>query len=231
VLAGMDAEVRVGRVTRQSLFIPLRLLRQAALSGWAEHYSASGELIIAFHPVLLPTYVEARRSGLRLEAEQLTSILETSGLTAPFQEDAAERARRASSALVRSTKFGKDVVEAYGGFCALCGLDFGLVQGAHIYPVQAPSSVDAVWNGLALCGNHHVAFDRHLIWIEPRDRSVKLHPRIGSAAGHDEAARYFSEMTYDRLRSPVSPQYLPRTEMFENRYKFFDEKYAWALDL
>lgn len=228
VLAGMDAEIRIGKITRQSMFIPLWLLRHAAQSGWAEHYSTSGELIIAFHPALLPTYVEARRSRLRLDSEQVTSILEASGLTAPLEEKAAERARRASSALVRNARFGKEVVEAYGGFCALCGLDFGLVQGAHIYPVQAPSSIDAVWNGLALCGNHHTAFDRHLLWIEPRDRSVKLHPRISSGVEHDEAARRFSEMTFLQLRPPLSSRNAPHTEMFERRYEFFGEEYSWV---
>lgn len=228
VLAGMEAEGRLGRGTRQSLFIPLWLLRHAAQSGWAEHYSTSGELIIAFHPALLPTYVEARRSHLRLDSEQVTSILEASGLTAPPEERAAERARRASTALVRSAKFGKNVVDAYGGLCALCGLNFGLVQGAHIYPVHAPFSVDLVWNGLALCSNHHAAFDRHLLWIEPRDRSVKLHPRISSGAEHDEAARRFSEMTFPQLRSPLSSRNTPRTEMFERRYDFFGEEYSWV---
>ena len=109
----------------------------------------------------------------------------------------------------------------------MCGLDFGLVQAAHIYPVQAPNSVDEIWNGLALCSNHHTAFDRHLLWIEPRQGLVKLHPNILSGSKHDEVARVFVEMTYPRLRPPIAAQNAPRQEMFEKRYGFFGEKYAW----
>ena len=53
-----------------------------------------------------------------------------------------------------------------------------LVQGAHIYPARASDSPDKVWNGLALCSNHHTAFDRHLIWVEPSSRRVLLHEEV-----------------------------------------------------
>lgn len=230
VLVGMEAEARLGRPTRQSLFIPLWLLEQAAFTGWAEHYSTSGERIIAFHPALLPTYVETRRSGLKLEAQQIQGIVDASGLTSPPEEQPQERARRASLTLVRSARFGKMVVDAYNGFCAFCGLNFGLVEGAHIYPVQAPASVDEVWNGLALCSNHHLAFDRHLLWVHPQERAVKVHPRIREGAQDNEAARLFAEMTYSELLAPISESSSPRPEMFERRYKFFGEKYSWAVD-
>jgi hypothetical protein len=230
VLVGMEAEARLGRPTRQSLFIPLWLLEQAATSGWSQHHSTSGELIIGFHPALLLSYVEARRSGLHIEPEQVAGISEASGLLAPPEEAAEERARRGVSALVRRARFAKEVVEAYSGRCAMCGLNFGLVEGAHIYPVKAPSSSDKVWNGLALCGNHHAAFDRHLLWIEPGNRSVKIHSAILSAAGEDETARQFVEMTSPQLRSPASSDDEPRAEMFHKRYDFFGMKYDWALE-
>lgn len=228
VLVGMEAEARLGRATRQSLFIPLWLLEQAARSGWSEHQSASGELIIGFHPALLPAYIETRRSGLHIEPDQVVNISEASGLVAPPQETAAERARRGVSALLRRARFGREVVEAYGSRCALCGLNFGLVEGAHIYPVQAPSSTDAIWNGLALCGNHHAAFDRHLLWIEPENRSVTLHPAVLGSAREDETTRQFVQMTLRQLRSPESRRHLPRAEMFHKRYEFFEMKYDWA---
>ncbi|HEX5716042.1 MAG TPA: HNH endonuclease, partial [Thermoanaerobaculia bacterium] len=142
----------------------------------------------------------------------------------------AERARRGVSALVRRAQFGKEVVEAYGGRCALCGLNFGLVEGAHIYPVQAPGSKDAVWNGLALCGNHHAAFDRHLVWIEPDERSVKIHPTLLSAVSGDQTARQFVESTLPRLRSPASHKQEPHADMFNQRYGFYQMKYDWAGD-
>lgn len=228
VLVGMDAEARVGKPTRQSLFIPLWLLEQAATVGWSEHHSASGELIIGFHPALLPTYLEARRVGLYIEPEQVADISEASGLLAPPDETAAERARRAASILVRRARFGKDVVAAYSDRCAMCGLNFGLVEGAHIYPVQAPSSPDKIWNGLALCGNHHAAFDRHLLWVEPQRRSIHVHPILLSAADTDDTARSFVGSTLPKLRPPVSRSDSPRADMFHKRYEFFEMKYEWV---
>lgn len=228
VLVGMEAEARLGRSTRQSLFIPLWLLEQAASSGWSEHYNTSGERIIGFHPALLPAYIEARRSGLHIEPAHVASISEASGLLAAPEEAAEERARRGILALVRRARFGRDVVEAYGGRCAMCGLNFGLVEGAHIYPVQAPRSTDNIWNGLALCGNHHAAFDRHLLWIEPDRRSIRIHPALLAATGEDETARHFVEVTLPRLRSPASHQDEPRPDRFHERYGFFEGKYDWA---
>jgi hypothetical protein len=228
VLVGMEAEARLGKSTRQSLFIPLWLLEQAATSGWSEHHSTSGERIIGFHPALLPAYIEARRSGLSIEPEQVADISEASGLVAPPEETAAERARRGVFSLVRRARFGQDVVKAYRGRCALCGLNFGLVEGAHIYPVQAPGSLDKIWNGLALCGNHHAAFDHHLLWIDPGRRLVKIHPTLVSAAKKDETGRRFVEGTLSGLQSPASRKDLPRAEMFRQRYSFYELKYDWA---
>jgi hypothetical protein len=228
VLVGMEAEARLGRSTRQSLFIPLWLLEQAAASGWSEHHSTSGELIIGFHPALLPAYIEARRGGVNIESKQVADISQASGFLADSEETAVERARRGISALVRRAKFGKDVVTAYADRCAMCGINFGLVEGAHIYPVQAPSAPDAIWNGLALCGNHHAAFDRHLVWIEPRTRAISVHPVIRSAADQDSTARNFVDVTLPQLRSPGSHHDEPRADMFTKRYEYFENKYNWV---
>lgn len=228
VLVGMDAEARMSRNTRQSMFFPLWLLRQAAVEGWAEHRSTSGELIISFHPALLPTYVEVRRTHVPLLVSQISEIVEASGLIDVKQESAEERARRASYALVRNARFSKRVIEAYDGLCAMCGLDFGLVEGAHIYPVRAPQSPDEIWNGLALCNNHHAAFDHHLLWVEPSTRVIKIHPRITESALRDGPGRYFVETTYPSLSPPKLSSDLPKTEMFQQRYDFFGTNFSWA---
>lgn len=60
ILLGMDALRRIGLETRQSLFVPLRTLREAQQTGWAEHINAKGEQLIGFAPAMLPRYVELR---------------------------------------------------------------------------------------------------------------------------------------------------------------------------
>lgn len=230
VLVAMDAYRRIGRETRQSMFFPLSLLLEASETGWADRISASGERIFGFHPELLPSYVEMVRHGVVHEfaSSQMVDVVTASGLLHGETEPPAERARRASMALVRNAAFARDVVSAYGGFCALCGLDSGLVQGAHIYPAHAPGSPDVVWNGVALCSNHHVAFDQHAIWIDPASRQVTLRDDLRQTAERSEACRAFVATTFDRLGEPMIAKQRPQGQMFEKRYEVYADRYKWV---
>ena len=229
VLVGADPTPRVGRTTRFSIFVPLAILEQARTEGWADHHSTSDELIVAFHPALLPVYLEARVHGEVINADEVHRLLEATGLLeGPEDVRARERARRVASQLVRASGFGRALVKAYGGFCAMCGLDFGLLEGAHIYPASAPGSQDQLWNGLALCGNHHLAFDKHLVWVHPMERRLKVHPDLMAEADRNTTCMRFLEVTNQQLRDPEAPAARPREEMFEKRYDYFGERYDWV---
>jgi hypothetical protein len=67
---------------------------------------------------------------------------------------------------IRNRRFAEDVLEAYGYRCAICSIDLGLLDAAHIDPVENEGSSDEVDNGIALCPNHHRAFDRGLIDVD-----------------------------------------------------------------
>jgi len=75
-----------------------------------------------------------------------------------------------SSRAARDQSFARMVKAAYGGRCAISGLDLrngggrAEVQAAHIRPVQHKGP-DVVINGLALSGTLHWMFDRGLIGI------------------------------------------------------------------
>jgi hypothetical protein len=226
LLVGMDVEKRLGRETRQSLFMPLHLLRSADAWGWAEHFSDAGEKLIAFHPRLLPIYIELRKSAVDVPSRHLEELLHASGAghveSAP---EALERAISSVSRLVRDAVFSRDVCAAYHGRCAMCGLDFSLIEGAHIYPVAAPGSEDEVWNGLALCRNHHAAFDSHILYVEPITGRVRLHPEL--IRENTAGCKAFVTATFDVLAPPRIRSQRPRPEMFEKRYEFFKPKYSW----
>ena len=230
MLVGMDALPRVGKPTRQSLFIALQALHQAADCGWAEYHSASEETIIAFHPAFLPTYVQVRFDQY-LPPEAITDVLRASGYNEPEVLSEEERARRATTALVRRVAFRNRLVHVYGERCAMCGLGSGLVQGAHIYPASAPGSPDELWNGLALCPNHHAAFDRHLIWVAPDSRAILLHPALRAAAPQDPACQSFIQATHSSVREPQSKALRPRAKMFARRYEYFRDSYSWPNEL
>lgn len=184
---------------------------------------------MVFHPSLLPVYVEMRHAGVTIPGGELSHIAWAAGLgDGQTEEPAEERARRAAEVLVRSAAFSKRVVEAYDGLCAMCGLNFDLLEGAHIFPLAAPGAPDEVWNGLALCRNHHGAFDRHRLWIDPRSQEVRWHPKILEQADRNPACRAFVDGTGHALRAPTSKEHAPRPAMLVQRYEFYEKAYDWA---
>jgi hypothetical protein len=226
VVAGMDAIRRLGRTTRVSNFIPLAGLEQAAVDGWSEHVSESGEAIHLLRPELLP--VLAGMSDTNVQLPELPAIIEASGLVQSADTQSAERAVRAALRAVRRSDFGRKVVAAYQNVCAMCGLDEGLVEGAHIYPVQAPNSRDEIWNAIALCANHHRAFDSHKIHVAPGTLGITIHPSLHDAALGNQACKALLDVTYPNLTLPAKPAPPPRNEMFIGRYEFFEKAYAWT---
>lgn len=81
---------------------------------------------------------------------------------------------RSSTSYFRSRAFRQAVIEAYDCKCAFCGFKLSSpdslsweVQAAHIVPNNFQGK-DDVWNGLALCGIHHWAFDVGWLSVTPR---------------------------------------------------------------
>lgn len=159
VLVLADAGRRTGLTTRHSVFVRLEALQAATVQGWAESVNEVGERMTLFDPGLLPTVALSSSIDVALPERSAAIAVSASGLLDSDPEqtlafDAAERARRSVLSLVRDARFARDVVRAYAGLCALCGLDLGLVQGAHIYPASAPGSSDEIWNGVCLRLSH-----------------------------------------------------------------------------
>ncbi|EXJ16935.1 HNH endonuclease [Imhoffiella purpurea] len=225
VMAGMHAAPRVGQATRQSLFLPLQGLDAAASGGWVDHVSASGEVIHLFRPELLPAHLALGDHNIGLP--EAPAIVEASGWLDEQDTASIERARYASVRAARRQGFGREVALAYGERCAMCGLGSGLIEGAHIYPVEAPGSPDAVWNGIALCRNHHRAFDLHRIAVDVGSWRIAVHPELRSASGADAALSRFLEMTSPVLTLPADLAMQPKVEMLEQRYAFYGDQYEW----
>lgn len=228
VFVGLDGRSRLGRETRFSLFVPLQLLQAAASAGWAEQYSTSGEKLTAFLPPLLPEFVRTVQAGVEVDQRDVSNVVAAAGMLDGADPVAAERGRRTVSALVRDAIFSRDVRAAYDHQCAMCGLKFSLIVGAHIYPVAAPGSVDAVWNGLALCHHHHSLFDAHKIYVDPETAAIKLHPDLIAGREESDACRSLVDGTFAYLVMPLPAVQRPRQTMFEQRYAYFSQRYDWA---
>jgi hypothetical protein len=205
-----------------------QLIAAAASNGWAEYVSHTGEHIFAMHPKLLGVFVQSLIADAFPDAQELARASMASGIVDDDTEVAADRARRAAYSLVRDARFGKEVRAAYDNRCAMCDLSLGLVAGAHIFPVSATGSADKVWNGIALCHNHHAAFDKHYIWVHPTSYQVKLRPEVLSLALTDDAVETFKENTKVVISVPTSAALRPRPTMFSKRYSHYDGFYDWA---
>jgi predicted restriction endonuclease len=194
--------------------------------------SGTGERIYAFLPSLFPVYVELTKDNLDRDltdraVKDLQVAISASGIAGEANITALDRARRAANILIRDHAFGGAVVAAYDSLCSMCGIDTGLVVGAHIMPVEAPNSPDRVWNGLALCQNHHAIFDQHKLWVQPSSRALVYHPDVLRQATNS-ALRAFVDTTFKQLAEPTLREARPREEMFQNRYEFYGSSYAWT---
>lgn len=76
------------------------------------------------------------------------------------------RKRISTSRWERDWSFRNKVLAAYGFKCAICRCDEeNLLEAAHIRSV-ADGGSDDVKNGICLCANHHIMFDKGLIKID-----------------------------------------------------------------
>lgn len=223
VLVLAEAERRIGHETRVSVFVSLSGLEQAQRAGWATQHSDSGERMFFFRPELLPVAAALSISGVEPRAAEIAAVLEK------MNQDGTRRARtrRVVSALVRDAQFRGSVLDAYQSACAMCGLGLSLVEGAHIYPASAPGSIDTVRNGIALCANHHRAFDRHQVTVLPDDLRVVFRPDFLPRASAGHAERLFLDGTFEFLTTPLRPIHDPDPKYLEARHRYYAAEYEW----
>ena len=229
VLVAAEPELRLGDLTRFSVLFPERLFKEAQFVGWSEPYvNSNGGTHWSFLPQLLPTFAELYESQVLLAPKDIQIAVVGAGLADEPSDSSASRARRATTRLIRDARFAKNVVEAYSRKCAMCGINLGLVSGAHILPVSAPASTDQVCNGLALCDNHHRAFDTHRIWVHPSRKVLKIHPTIIDHAKVNDRTKAFLDTMFERLADPSDMALAPQETMFRERYDYFNGSYDWA---
>jgi putative restriction endonuclease len=174
VFAAWDVRVHPNPSSSASLQVPLTVLRRAAEEGFVSHsrlVSGESEVVVAFQPEATMAYLEmaARLPGPGAsDTDFEASARAGSGEAVPVAElpEDVERRReiREIEVKVRDQRFRRQVIAAYGGRCAFCGLGGGLAEAAHIDAV-GEGGADLVVNGLAACPTHHRAFDRGLIAV------------------------------------------------------------------
>lgn len=137
----------------------------------------------------------------------------------------AEEVKDEEQTFVRNGAFRRLVVKLYDYRCALCKLKIislenqNIVDGAHIKPF-AEFRDDHFDNGLALCKNHHWAFDRGWFSISSNYRILIAHhlfteePPEESRSMHD----FHGELIY----LPDEQKYHPRVEALQWHQNFWN---------
>jgi len=87
VVVGMDGVRRLGKETRQSLFMRKHLLPAGISQGWAEQANAVGERIVAFVPRLLPFFIDVYRAERTVSKAEVRAALRQAGVK-PLPPDA-----------------------------------------------------------------------------------------------------------------------------------------------
>ncbi len=125
------------------------------------------------------------------------------------------------SRLSRDAKFKQKVLFAYGNRCAVTRVQLRLVDAAHILPVGAPGSSDAVNNGLSLSPTYHRAYDAGLIYLDEKFKMQINEPRLqilqalNLALGIDSFREPLGEIFL-----PPDPRQRPSTELIRKANEF-----------
>lgn len=119
---------------------------------------------------------------------------------------------------VRNAAFRRNVVSLYLQHCALCRLKIvsqdsqNIVDGAHIKPFSEFHD-DRFDNGIALCKNHHWAFDRGWFGIGDDYRIIIPHARFYEESPTD--IRSLQDFDGETMLLPNQETYNPRIDSLQ----------------
>jgi putative restriction endonuclease len=136
----------------------------------------------------------------------------------------AERQRVVAevSRLSRDARFKQRVLFAYGNRCAVTRVQPRLVDAAHILPVGAPGSSDAVTNGLSLSPTYHRAYDAGLIYLDENCKMqlnqarLQVLQALNLALGIDS----FRQPLGETIFLPPDPKQRPSPEIIRKANEF-----------
>ena len=209
-------------------------LEEARITGWAvappRRVGGGSEVRVAFSPGNLTHYlacvVEANRlnkTGIAREAFLLLKTPNAPRITVPPRgadvPETIEAIRREQlfRRKTRDARFGPLVKQQFDYACAVCGIQLELIEGAHIIPVSVARSRDEVWNGLALCRNHHKLFDAFAFVVTPSltinidQPTVDYYRESGRGEGLKKTLTMFDG------RQLRSPEFFARDRVARNR--------------
>ena len=214
-----DPDRVLGRnlVQQFSLYTRLSRMQEAAAQGLSTYTDTRRQIVIMFRPDLIGLYVE-NSAVLHQATDQ-----ELQGIARVYKQSPVkpivvnrQRIQVTSTAYPRSPRFRQAVLEAYSHRCAMCGIQLGLVDAAHIVPHAHPQGHDNVNNGLALCSLHHRSFDTGLLYVRD-DYSIHLNSsRVEhlQKMGRDDGLDRYERQLRSKLILPANDDWDPAPNNF-----------------
>ncbi|PEN04745.1 hypothetical protein CRI93_14645 [Longimonas halophila] len=156
---------------------------------------------------------DAHRDGVEAELRALLGDLDDD----PSATEDVETETSEVERVRRSDAFRIGVRKLYGHQCCICGADArgtgdgsSIVDAAHIVP-RHKGGPDDPRNGLALCKNHHWAYDQGLFHIDPDERAVQVRPNLPN----DRDYRFLKAYDGEPIAEPeVEPERYRPHEVF-----------------
>ena len=235
VFAGYNAARYQTARFSASVQIKEEFLAQAAQEGFAvqpKETDAQGnvtEVAVAFSPEQFLTYafnLEAYHQD-SIPAREL-QVIQRAASTPLTDDDLTilpeprRRAIKEFNYAVRDKRFAKNVLQAYGHKCAICKVQLKLVEAAHIVPVKE-NGTDEVVNGVALCANHHKAFDGGLILLKVDNQLMLIEKKTKELRSKNLHGGIQDFQNALSLGTPISlpsdPRYHPKPEYILQRLR------------
>ena len=120
---------------------------------------------------------------------------------------------------IHQAKFSFRIRTAYQWRCAFSGLPVReLLVGAHIIP-DAEGGPPSIQNGICMSALHHLAFDRHLIGVDP-DFQVHVSSQLHDQEDGDLLAA-IKDLDGTQLRLPREQEDWPNRDFLEHRFESF----------
>jgi len=229
LFAAFDARLH-SRFSERSPSIQFRreVIDTAIASGVALHRRSNGEVVVVFRPEFLMTYAMNRdgfHAGSLAVVRRRQAVIEqisrtVEGIAVPAPPDAEivgrDRIIKAANRALRDGSFKNRVLRAYGYACALCGMQFDVIDAAHIVPVERLVNF-STRNGLCMCPNHHRAYDKGLIVVEPSFSITVDQARLAYYKSHRraEGEENLLGSIFRHLRVPANPLEQPAPNLLK----------------
>jgi putative restriction endonuclease len=203
----------------------------AARNQWLRDAMIRGFPLVYFYGVapgmyepLFPIFVVGWESD-SLSVSLALSAAADNRTTLAAPPDAAERryAMRQAKQRLHQAMFREQVVDAYGGRCAMSNLpELRLLDAAHIVPDghNALGQPD-VRNGILMSRIHHSAYDCGLIAIDP---DYRIHVADSLLVQHDgPLLEGIKRLKGILIRVPKDPRFQPDRDRLSLRFSEFDQ--------